>query len=553
MTVDTPAHSAVRRIPFDALPAFSKLFATYCSDFDALSSFYAADYRSPASRGEAAARAAAHPRDRAAIADVLLEQNARWGLDERTRANIEALRDPASAAVVTGQQVGFLAGPLYTIYKTVTTLQLAERLAEETGRPVVPVFWVEGEDHDFDEIAGVTLLARNETVPLRYDGYTPPAEGNAGAVGRIVLGEQVDAVLAELDAALAPTDFKGAVMSMVREAYVPGATIEDAFTKLMKALFAGTGLVFLNPDDARLKRLTAPLFRREIEDYAAAAEGLRAQSDRLAADYHAQVHARPTNLFLLTPEGRLPIDAEPGDDARFRLRGSERTFTRAELLDVLEAEPERFSPNVVLRPLMQDLLVPTAAYVAGPAEVAYFAQYRPVYAWAGIPMPVIYPRASVSLVEAKVQKVLDKYELSVADAGEDVERLFGRVVLATMEVDVEALFKEAARHLHQAVGTIKPGVEQVDRTLGGAAEALRASMMKELAKLKDRVVRAEKRQQDEVRDQIEKARINLYPGGKLQERVLSPLYFLNKYSPDFIAALRAQLSLDTTAHQVIAL
>jgi len=202
---------------------------------------------------------------------------------------------------------------------------------------------------------------------------------------------------------------------------------------------------------------------------------------------------------------------------------------------------------------MQDALLPTAAYVAGPSEVSYFAQYKGVYDWAEIPMPIIYPRASVSIVESKVEKVFDKYELSVADFAGDVEQLFQRVVMERMEVDVEAAFQDANRSLHQAINALKPAVEQVDRTLIKSAEATRAAIVKEMEEFKSRVVRAEKRNQDEVRAQLEKARANLFPGGAMQERVVSVLYYLNKYSPDLLDELRAALDLDTTEHQVVAL
>ena len=539
----------VQRVPFSAFETFSKLFQQYSADYDAVADFYAGDFRDAGDRHAAADRAAAYDRDRAAVADVLLEQNERWGLSPKTREHIEALRDPEAVAVVTGQQVGVLTGPLYTVYKTITALQLAEQLAEETGRPVVPVFWVEGEDHDFEEIAGVTVLDGNEPVAIRYEGHTPPADGNAGAVGRLALSGEVEAMLGTLSEALPPTDFKDDVMAKVRAAYAPGTQLEDAFVHLVRALFPNAGLVFLNPDDARLKRLTRPLFRREIEDGETAAARVEAASEKLRGPYHAQVQPRPSNLFLLDDEGRYPLDLENG---RFTLRGQGRSFSRAELLDVLEETPERLSPNVILRPLMQDLLVPTAAYVAGPGEVAYFAQYKGVYDWAEIPMPIIYPRASVTLVESKVQKVLDRYSLTVPDFGEELEKVFRRLVLGEME-DVDQGFKEASRHLHQAIEELKPTVQEVDRTLVKTAEATRAALVKEIERFKERVVKAEKRNQDEVRGRLEKAAAGLYPNGKPQERALSALYFLNKYSPDLLRDLQAGLSLDTTEHQVVGL
>lgn len=547
-TTASSIHTRLRRVPFDRLPAFSSLFSTYCTDYDRLAAFYAGDWRSPEARRQAAHRAAMHPRDCALLVEVLLDQNERWGLDHVTREHIEALCGSETVAVVTGQQVGVLTGPLYTPYKTVTTLQLARRLAEETGRPVVPVFWLEGSDHDLDEVAGFTLLQRNETAALRYTGHTLPEHGNLGPVGRLRLTEQVTTLLDQVDETLPPSDFHDALMQRLRAAYRPGTTLLDAFARLMRAFFPEAGLVFINPDDARLKRLVAPLFRREIEDYETSSARLREASAALEQDFHAQVHTRPTNLFLCDGDGRHPLDAM---DDGFALRGADRAFSRDELLDVLDADPACFSPNVVLRPLIQDALLPTAAYVGGPGEVAYFAQFKPLYEWAGVPMPVIYPRASVSIVEGKVQKVLDKYHLDVPDFGEDLDRLFQRVVLQEVGSDVETMFKEAGRHLHQAINDLKPHIEQVDRTLVRTAEATRAVLIKEMEKLKGRVVRAEKQNHDQVRAQLEKTVVNLYPAGKLQERALSALYFLDKYGLDFLTMLNERLSLDTAAHQVV--
>ena len=546
----TPSvQTAVRRAPFADLGAFPDLFVDYCTHFDAVADIYTGDWQDLSARRDTADAAAQRPANRSVVVDTLLDQNERWGLDATTRSHIEALRDPESVAIVTGQQVGLFTGSLYTIYKTITTLQLAEEWAEQTGRPVVPVFWVEGEDHDVEEIATAHVLHRNEVVPLHYD---PDVSDNPGAVGRLALTDDINDMLARLDEALPPSDFKPGVMERVRAAYQPGTRIEDAFTRLMRSLFEDDGLVFINPDDARLKALSRPLFRHEIEDPQTPAVRINAASQALRdRGYHAQVTARPTNLFWLGDDSRRAIDL--GDDGPFRLRGTDRTFSRTDLLDRLDAEPERFSPNVVLRPLMQDHLLPTAAYVAGPGEVSYLAQYGDVYDWAELDMPLIHPRASVSLVEGKVQKVLDKYDLSVADFRADPEILFQDVVVEMMEVDVDAVFSEAMPQLHQALNALKPEVEAVDRTLGSSTEATRAAIIDEMEALKQKVVRAEKRQQDEVRAQLKKAHVNLRPNGHLQERTINVLYYLNKYSPDLLDELQHALRTDTSAHQVMEL
>ena len=543
---------AVRRCSFADLGAMPNLFVDYCTAFEPLRDYYAGDWRDRAARCRAADAAAKQPVDRDTVADVLADQNERWGAGPATARNVEALRDPETVAVVTGQQVGLWTGPLYTIYKTITTLQRAEELAEETGRTVVPVFWVEGEDHDADEIAHATVLHRNDVVDFRYTGPTPPDGDNGGAVGRWDMTEQTDDLLDRLDDTLPPSDFKPAVMRHVRAAYTPGTTVEDAFAQLLHRLFDDAGIVAMNPDDRRLKTLTAPLFYRDINDGATAVERIDAASTALReAGYHAQVSARPTNLFWMEHNGRYAIDRD--DDGTFRLRHDGRTFTRAELLDVLDTTPERLSPNVILRPLMQDRLLPTATYVAGPGEVSYFAQYRGVYDWAGMAMPLIHPRASVSLVESKVQKVLDKYDLGICDFEKDEDALFQEVVVQSMDVEVDAIFGTALRDMHQALNDLKPQVEAVDATLGSATEAARAGVMEAMDTLKHKVVQAEKRKHDEIRAQLHKAHANLRPGGTLQERVVNVLYYLNKYSPGLLDDLRRTLDTDTSSHQVVQL
>ena len=546
MPTDTLS-AAVRRIAFDRISAFPRLFQTYCSNYGALSDFYAGDFRDPEVQREIAARAADSKRDREALADVLLEQNEQWGLDPAARANIEQLRAPDAIAVVTGQQVGLFTGPLYTPYKTITALALTRQLTEETGRPVVPVFWVEGEDHNFDEVASIRLLRRNEPVSLRYER---PVGEDRQPVGRHVLTPAIEEVTDRVDEVLPASDFKPGLMEAIRSAYQPGVRLEDAFVHLMQALFPETGLVFINPDDDRLKAQAASLFRRELEGGTALSDRVNAAGEKLKENYHAQVQARSTNLFLLEREGRMALDRA---DGQFQLRGTDRTLSQADLLQLLEDNPGRFSPNVVLRPLMQDTLLPTAAYVAGPGEVSYFAQYRSAYEWAELPMPLIYPRASVTLVESKVQKVLDRYELSVPAFTQDLDRLFQQVALDEMEKEIDDLFEDTGRQLHKAINALKPRLGEVDPTLAQSAEATRTALMKEMDQLKSRVVRAEKRNQNDVRTQLKKAHVNLFPAGLPQERALNALYFLNKYSPSLLGELEATLSLDTTAHQVVSL
>jgi len=534
------------RVPLAALRDFSTLFVTYATEYEPLAAFYAGDYRDPAVRRERAVRAAAHPRDRATLVAVLQEQHERWGLDAATQKHIEALRDPESVALVTGQQVGLLGGPLFTLYKALTVGKLARELANELDRPVVPVFWLAGEDHDYEEVASVTVLQGTEPVTLRLERPDPDY---AGPVGRLPLPETIRTLLDELADLLPPTEFQEPLLALLQETYRPGVSLQDAFARLLKRLVPEeVGLVLIDPDDARLKALARPLFERELTDWETAHVRLEAVSRELAARYHVQVQTRPLNLFLLEDHRRIPLDAEPDG---FHLRGEGRVLSQTEALQLLQEAPERFSPNALLRPLYQDWLLPTLAYVAGPAEVAYWAQLKPLYEWVGLPMPLVYPRALMLLVEPRIARWLERYQLRPEALQEEPDRLFHRLVKEQLDGELEAAFEEARQQLRALGVRLRPLVERVDPSLGPATEAWATGLEHELDRFWARVLKAGKRREETLRHQLMRARNSLFPNGVLQERVLSPVYFLNKYGPELPRRLQQVLSTDTSALQVV--
>ena len=539
--------TATDRIAFADLPGFPRLVRDYVYDFERLREFYAVDYRNEGDRIAQVARTAAAHKVHADVGEILAAQNERWGMPASTIENARSLGDSDTVAVVTGQQVGLFGGALYTLYKTLTTIRLADDLSKQTNRKVVPVFWVEGEDHDFEEIASTAILDRNE---LKRITYAPDLANFNGPVGRLALGEDIVEVLDEVDAALTPSDYHDDLMAALREAYKPGRSLEDAFVLWMKHLIGDRGLVYMNPDDPALKKITAPLFERELTSPETTSAFVNDAGSKLEADYHAQVHARPTNLFWMEETARAPIDVD-GDE--FTLRGRRERWSREEILRRLEEQPECFSPNVVMRPLMQDYLLPTVFYVAGPGEISYFAQFRRVYEWMGIEMPGIYPRASATLLERSVARVLERYALDLGDFGPGVDRVFGDVVKRTSEHDIDRAFGDVTSQINQAVDGLTPLIESIDQNLIRTAKATGASLQKELDKLKGRIFRAEKRNHDEIRSRLERASENIFPAGKLQERALSPIYFLNKYGIGLVDRLMDELDLDTSHHRIVRL
>ena len=556
----------VEAVPHAAVGA-SALFRAYAAGDEAALRFYRWSPWSAVDRAEAARVAAEAARHRGAVADVLAEQNAAWDAPPDVLALVDRLRDGRSVAVVTGQQLGLFAGPLYTVYKARTAVRLAARLEAETGRPAVPVFWLADEDHDFAEVHRTAFADGPDVRAATYEDGRP-ARDNATPVGRIVLGEDATGrALAELGATLPAGPHRAEALALARAAYVPGRTMRDAFARLLRALVPD--VVLMSADDARLKALAAPLLHRELRAWPETLAALEERSATLvAAGFHAQVTPSPVNLFWLEdaappPPGgeptagahtagagrRLALDpAEDGADGSFEVRGAGRTLS---LGDVLAAPPERLSPNVVLRPLMQDVLLPTAAYVAGPGEAAYFAQLGPVYRQFGVPMPVVEPRLSLTVVEPGVAKVLDRYGLGVADLRGDLAALWRRLALAESDHDLDAAFADARRQLAAVLDRLEAVALGVGGELDGAAGAARAAVDRAVDRLETKTVRVEKRNHGAVRDRLERAQAALWPGGALQERALGPLGVVARHGVGALSALVDAVPLDASSHYVV--
>ena len=537
-----------RPLPHAALGA-SALFEAYAAGRPDALAFYNGPWSEEGLAGAAHAAAvgpASHRRD--AVADLLAEQNRAWGAGADTLALVDRLRDPAAVAVVTGQQLGLFAGPLYTVYKALTAVRVSARVEAVTGRPAVPVFWLADEDHDFAEVRdavfsdGPDVRFATYDDGLALDGPRPP-------VGRIVLDEgRLEETFRMLGRALPDGPHRTEAIALARDAYRPGRTMRDAFAVLLRAL--APGLVLMSADDARLKRLAAPVFEREAAEWRDTARLIAEQSGRLVgAGFHAQIAPSPLGLFWLDDAGvRRAVDPVDGG---VELRGTGARWTDAEWHGRVARSPERVSPNVVLRPVVQDTLLPTAAYVAGPGEAAYYAQLAPVYARFGVPMPAVVLRHGVTLVEPGVAKVLDRYGLDVSDLGGDVNPLWKRLARAEADADLAGPFERAREAVEAVSADVGRVAEGVDPSLGAAAAAARQAMARALARLEEKTVRVEKRRHTDVLARLERARAALWPAGALQERALSPLDVVARHGLGFLPDTVAAVPLDASVHHVV--
>ncbi len=524
-------------LPFDALPGIPPIFSDYVGNIDTASAFFMGHY------GDMLAwethvhqlEQRRYPREQMYLA--LTAQNKLYRAGEAVWRNLELFRKENTFAVVTGQQVGLFTGPLYTVYKALTAVHLASWLKDQfPGYEFIPVFWMECEDHDFLEINNTGIIsAQNDFVRITYAQPPDEAEKNLAPVGSMKIDERISETISSLRDNLPPTEFTDRTIAMIENTYKPGVSLQVAFARLFNELFPESGIVFLDPGDPELKRLSSPIVVQELETYPTTGEEVIKRSAELDERYHAQIKPRAVNLFLLHKGNRYPI--EPGEHGFF-LKGTRQRFTREELIALAEAEPERFSPNVLLRPVVQDTLLPTVSYVAGPSEVAYFAQLQPAYDHFQAPMPIITPRSSITIVERKIEKLFAKYQLPYAAMFMDSGDMF-RIATSDKPDDAPELDFDTVSAQVQSILERFPGLARAEHpNLGDPAEATVRNIQRALSTFEEKLYQHRRLKDEVMTRQLSKMQAYLVPEGKPQERQVSILVFLNRYGADVLREIQ---------------
>jgi bacillithiol biosynthesis cysteine-adding enzyme BshC len=533
----------IRRFPW-----IRRLASDYAFEFGALREFFAGNPADSESWRAAIARVQAHPRRRDALADVLRAQQLRRGAPATALAAADVLRDPASVAVVTGQQAGLFGGPLFTLLKAISALRQASLVRTTYGVPAVAVFWVEAEDHDWDEVKACRVLdaelePRSTTLDRESSEQSTP-------IASVTLDEAVERALGELQQLLPPTEFTAGVLEALRSAYRPGTGMADAFARWLDRALGPQGLIVYDASDPAAKPLAAPLFRAEIErpgetSRRAADAGRRLES----LGYHAQVMPAEGSVALFhLRDAREPIRA--GSDG---FRVGERDESRYGLLERVTTSPEEFSPGVLLRPLVQDTLFPTVAYVAGPNELAYLAQLRDVYEAFGVPMPLFLQRASATLVDSNAFRFLSRSGLAFEALCAGDESALNELLAAQLPPTVDAALQEAMDAIERRMTRLAEELPKVDQTLEAAAKSAMTRMQDDLRKLQGKIIQAAKKKDETLRRQFKHARAQAFPGGQPQEREVAFVYFLNKYGLTLVDRLVDELPPEQGQHHVIAI
>lgn len=535
---------------FNKLP-FSELFKTYVGDFEQLSSFYATDpFDEDAIKKHASA--VRFPGDRQEAAVILKSFNQSLDADGAGLNNIDRLADENALAVVTGQQLGIYGGPVYTMFKTLTTIHLARRLERMLGRPVIPVFWLADEDHDYEEIRRLHILNGEGVSSVGL----PPRNGSLPPVSELEIPPRIEQLREDVRATLIDTDFSAGVWELMDQCFRPGATFADGFGRFMARLFSKHGLVLAGSNNPEIKAFTKDRLITAIRKADALRESLEEQSQKIGEKYHRQAAIYDSHLFFLHPErGRIKIERDDaGGEPAWRTEGG-REWTSEALMNEIEASPERFSPDVFLRPLLQDGLLPTVGYVAGPGEIAYYGQMKTFYRCFGQSMPVIFPRMSATFLEPAIERILGELPFELDEYSNRIEDLETAFVDRTEQVDIEPIFEKWKQQADQIAEDPIATITSVDDTLQGAAEKAQASYFNELDRLKGKVYRAVKKREQIQLDRIDRIQQNIFPGRTLQERTLGGIYYMNKFGLDIwdrlLASMNAGLSLNS--HTIIKL
>lgn len=547
--VSTPGLSTAAPLPIDIrrFPWIKRLVADYAFNHARLSDFYAGNPADRAAWDSSIVRTQQHQRPHAAIADLLQAQQRSRGAPAEALAAAAQLRDSKTVAVVTGQQAGLFGGPLFTLLKALTAVRLAERVRARHHVPAIAVFWIDSEDHDWDEVKRCSVLDADSN--LRTAELGDPAGARTTAIARIRLDETVTAAISELAIALQPTEFTADLLDSLRRTYHPGAGMADAFGRWLELLLGPRGLVVFDAADAGAKPLLTDLFAREIER-AGETSILAAQAGSAleALGYHAQTSPSEDSVALFQFNGGREAIRRLGEDSFIV---GERTVSKADLIAKVRQSPGDFSPNVLLRPLVQDTLFPTVCYVSGPSELAYLGQLKGVYSAFGIPMPLIYQRATATLLDANAMRFLARHEFPFELLQAQDEAALNELLGARLPPQIEPALDQAASALEQQMNALTAAVASIDSTLEGAARSTLARMQDDLRKLHAKIIQAAKRKDDTLRRQFNHAKAQAFPAGQPQERRLGFVYFQNKYGPALLDRVSEVLPGDMGTHYVL--
>jgi bacillithiol biosynthesis cysteine-adding enzyme BshC len=536
-------------LPFAQVPHTTRLFTDFLAYSPSVQPFYP---HSPHFGEWVKSQASALDYDsdrRERISAILERQNKSWDASPQTVANIESFRRGA-AAIVTGQQVGLFGGPMFATYKALSAVKLAEE-AKAAGVDAVPIFWLATYDHDLAEVNHVSMPGADGLLrTLTTSSHSIPG----APVSEVRLGEEILPVVEEAAGLLG----QSAALQLLRDSYRPGETLGSAFARFYAHLFADRGVILLDASDPELHRIAVPIYRAAVEHASEIANAVLARGQALeAAGYHQQVKVTSSSVLLFTLQNgvRTPIQHADGASPEFLIASENATekLSSDELLDRISTTPESFSPNVLLRPVVQDYLLPTLAYAGGAAETAYFAQAGAVYERIlGRTTPIV-PRFSATLVEPKVQHGLEKFRITVLDTFQGAEWLRRKLAANSLPADLQAAFERANKSIDESFSSLHESLAKLDPTLVEASQTAVSKAHYQLDRLRERAMAAELRRSEVLGRKAELISNALYPQGALQERGIAAVYYLARHGTELLKTIYETMRTDCLDHQILEL
>lgn len=481
--------------------------------------------------------------DRKRLSEVLLQFNRDIGNDEEGLASVRRLAEPNALAVVGGQQAGLFTGPLLVIYKAVTLLKSAKLASVRLGRPVVPVFWIAGEDHDFDEVNHIVQLTNDlqlEKIKLEHP------TGKRSSVGSLPIDSEMwEAALKQLDAGMMQTEFKSGLMERLREMSSRSRTLVDFFGRMMAWLFRGSGLIFVNSDDPELRRLEAPMFEKLVQENRSIQSAVVKSAETVESlGYTPQVELQEGNANLfVNDQGDRTLLYSYRDG--FSNRRQDRFYSKEQVEEWSRSQPELLSNNVMTRPLMQEFLFPVLGTVLGPGEIAYWGLTKESFRTVGMRMPIIIPRLEFTLLEGTVAKHMGKYGMTIDDVLHRFEEKKQEWLQAQDTLHLDEKFEEVKRKFSESYGPIVELVGGINPGLKKLGETNLGKIVDQIDFLKLKASDAYRTQFDASLRQLNRIAVSVLPNGKPQERVYNILSYLNRYGDFWLRELlEAELELD---------
>ena len=532
-------------LPFTQIPHTTRLFSDFLYDFPKVSGFYARPPRYGEWLSEQSRAISYDLARRQQVAAVLSRQNRGWGASEKTLENLARFEGGALAAV-TGQQVGLFGGPLFTVFKVLSAVRLAEE-ASAQGIPTVPVLWMGAGDHDLAEVNHTFLSGAGGELHR----VATPTQGTEGApVGGIRFGDELLPVVEQAATLLGESEATG----WLRAAYQPGETFGSAFAKFYTRVFGKLGVILLDPNDADLQALAGPVYSGAIEHAAELSASLLQRGKELArAGYREQVKVTPasTTMFGMKNGARTAIHRvrADGNGETFEIGGEK--LLQESLLRQIAARPSDFSPNALLRPVLQDSLLPTLAYVGGPAEVAYFAQSAVVYEKLLGRVTPIVPRFSATILDAKQSGLLERYGLSLSDMFAGSDEVRQRIAARTLPAGVQQEFDAAQQAFESSLTNVRASLERLDSTLTDAADRSGRKIRYQLERLRQRAANAELRRNEVLSRHAGFLSDTLFPGKAPQERQLGGVQFLARHGADLLPRVLENVQPGCVDHQLL--